>query len=64
MKKQARDLKEGEKIKLAEKIFIITSIEISEIGKHGKSKVRIAAKTDQDEKIVIIRPDNYPVEAI
>ncbi|MAG02936.1 hypothetical protein CMI42_06365 [Candidatus Pacearchaeota archaeon] len=63
MKKVARDLKEGDDIRIADKSFKVLRIEISEIGKHGKSKVRIEAENNGD-KIVIIRPDDYPFELL
>lgn len=63
MKKQAKELVKGEKIKVADKIAIIEDIELSEIGKHGKRKVRIEASTSSGEKIVIIRPEDYLFEA-
>ncbi len=61
MKKYAKDLKKGDKIKIAGENSIVEEIEISDIGKHGKRKVRIVAKNDK-EKLVIIRPEDYPVE--
>lgn len=63
MKKLARELKKGERINLAGEICIVENIEISDIGKHGKRKVRIEAKTAKGEKIVIIRPEDYPFES-
>ena len=60
MKKLARDLKKGDKIKIADQEYIVESIELSEIGKHGKRKVRIEAKNEKGEKIVIVRPEDYP----
>jgi len=60
MKKQAKELKKGDKIMLAEQSCVVEEIEISDIGKHGKRKVRIEAKTEKGEKIVIIRPEDYP----
>ena len=62
MKKKAKELKKGEKIKIAGKEFTIENIEISEIGKQGTRKCRIEAKSDSGEKIVIIRPEDYPFE--
>ncbi|MBI2043081.1 hypothetical protein HYT25_01695 [Candidatus Pacearchaeota archaeon] len=62
MKKQAKDLKKGEKIKIAGKSFLITEFEISDIGKQGKRKVRIVASEETGEKIVLIRPEDYPFE--
>lgn len=62
MKKKAKELKKGEKIKLAGKWFTISEAEISEIGKQGVRKVRIVAISDSNEKIVVIRPEDYPFE--
>ena len=38
--------------------------EISEIGKQGLRKCRIVAVTEDEEKIIIIRPEDYPIEKI
>ncbi len=62
MKKKAKELKKGDKIKIGGKIFTIEDIEISEIGKQGTRKVRILAKSAESEKIIIIRPEDYPFE--
>ena len=62
MRKQAKDLVNGDKIKIAGNDFIIKETEISEIGKHGKRKVRIIALSSSGEKIVVIRPEDYPFE--
>ena len=59
MKKQAKELKKGDEIIIADQKCVISEIEISDIGKHGKRKVRIEAKTEKGEKIVIIRPEDY-----
>ena len=61
MKKNAKDLKKGDKIKIAGTDFVVEEMEISDIGKHGKRKVRIVAKNDK-EKMVVIRPEDYPFE--
>ena len=60
MKKQAKELQQGDKIQIADQEFLVKGVEISEIGKQGKRKVRIEASNNQNEKIVIIRPDDYP----
>lgn len=60
MKKQAKDLKRGDEINIAGQVRIIEEIEISDIGKHGKRKVRIVALSPKGEKIVLIRPEDYP----
>jgi translation elongation factor P/translation initiation factor 5A len=64
MKKQAKDLQKGEKIMITNQECLIQEIEISDLGKHGKRKVRIEALTPKGEKIVIIRPEDYPFESI
>jgi len=60
MKKLAKDLKKEDKIEIAGETGIVESIEISDIGKQGKRKCRIAVVLPNKEKIVIIRPDDYP----
>jgi len=62
MKKIAKDLKKGDKINIAGKVFRIETIEISEIGKQGKRKVRIESKPETGENLVLIRPEDYPFE--
>jgi len=62
MRKKANELKIGEKIKIAGKEFLVENIETSEIGKQGTRKCRIEAKSPTGEKIVIIRPEDYPFE--
>lgn len=63
MKKISKDLKKGDIIILSGKEFIIENIEFSEIGKQGTRKCRIEAKTKEGEKIVIIRPEDYPFDS-
>ena len=63
MKKQAKELVKGDKIKIAGNDFVIDEIEISEIGKQGKRKVRIVAISPSNEKIIIIRPEDYPFDS-
>ena len=60
MKKQAKDLKKGEKIRISDKFCVIEEIELSDVGKHGKRKCRIVAKTEKGERVIIIRPADYP----
>lgn len=69
MKRKAKDLKKRDKIKIAGKTAVIEEIEFSEVAgkgamkeKQGKRKCRIVAKTDTGERIVIIRPDEFPFE--
>jgi len=64
MKILAKDLQIGSRIQLADQICTITEKEISDIGKHGKRKVRIVAANSSGEKIIIVRPDDYPFNVI
>jgi len=64
MKKLAKDLKAGDKIMLAGQKCNVLSIEISDIGKQGKRKVRIEVLSEKNEKIIIIRPEDYPFDVI
>lgn len=64
MKKLAKDIQKGDKIKIANDICEIDNIEISDIGKQGKRKVRLLLKTSSGEKLVIIRPEDYPFESV
>ena len=63
MKKKANELKRGDKIKIAGKGFIIEHTELSEVGKQGARKVRIEAKSESGEKLVVIRPEDYPFDS-
>lgn len=62
MKKKAKDLKKGDKIIIAGGDWIIEETEISDIGKQGTQKCRIVAANAKKEKVVIIRPADYPFE--
>lgn len=64
MKKLAKELKIEDKIVIADQTCTVQDIEVSEIGKHGKRKVRIEAITEQGQRIVIIRPEDYPFDSI
>lgn len=61
--KKASELKKDDKILLASEELIVQDVEISEIGKQGKRKVRISASKSDGEKVVIIRPEDYPFNA-
>lgn len=63
MKKKAKELVKGDKIKILDKVWIVQSIEISDIGKQGSSKCRLELEAN-GEKLAIIRPADYPFEAI
>jgi len=62
MKKKASELKKGDKIIIGNEILVIETIEVSGIGKQGVQKCRIEAKKQNREKIVLVRPSDYPLE--
>jgi len=64
MKKLARELKKGDKIILANQEYTIEELEISDIGKHGMRKVRIVALSPSQERMILIRPEDYPFESL
>ena len=64
MKKPARELKKGDKILMASQEYLIEEIEISDIGKHGMRKVRIVALSPSQEKMILIRPEDYPFDSV
>lgn len=61
MKKPAKELKAGDKIEIAGEKAVIESIEISDMGKQGSQKVRIAAKKINGDGVIVIRPADYPM---
>ncbi len=61
IKKQAKDLKKGDKIEVGGEVLTIEIIEISDSGKQGKQKCRIEALKENKEKVIIIRPSDYPL---
>ena len=61
MSKKAGQLKVGDKLSIGGETLIVESLEVSDIGKQGTKKVRISAKKSNDERIVIIRPEDYPI---
>lgn len=64
MKKIAKDLKKGDVIILGGEQLIIEITEISDIGKQGTKKCRIEAKKNDGERVVIIRPSDYPFSCV
>ncbi len=62
MRKKALEVRKSDKISLGGEILIVEETEISDIGKQGSRKVRIVAKKSTGEKIIIIRPADYPVD--
>ena len=61
MKKKAKELKKGDKVKILGKVWIVENIENSDIGKQGSSKTRLELSAEGNKNI-IIRPSDYPFE--
>lgn len=64
MKKKASELKVGDKISIAGEELKVLVVEVSDIGKQGTKKCRIEASKKNGEKVVIIRPADYPVDVL
>jgi translation elongation factor P/translation initiation factor 5A len=62
MKIEAKELKKGDKIIVGGEELLVESVEISEIGKQGTQKCRIEAVKKNGEKVVLVRPADYPIE--
>lgn len=60
MKKKAKELKKGDQLLIGGEKLTVESTELSDIGKHGTQKCRIEAVKSNGERIVIIRPADYP----
>jgi len=61
-KKKAKELKKGDTISIGAEKLTIENIEKSDIGKQGAEKVRIEAKKASGEKVIVIRPADYPFD--
>ena len=63
MKKPAKDLKKGDKVKILDKVWTVETVENSAIGKQGSSKTRLELEAS-GEKLAVIRPSEYPFEVV
>ena len=61
-KKKAVEIKKGDAILIGGESLTVEEIEVSDIGKQGTKKVRIVARKKTGESIIIIRPEEYPLE--
>jgi len=62
MKKKAEELKKGDSFNIGPESLNVESIELSDVGKQGVKKCRIVALKSNGEKVILIRPSNYPFE--
>ncbi len=60
MKKKAKELVKGDIVLIGGEELKIENIEISDIGKQGTRKCRIEAIKKDRQKVVLIRPADYP----
>jgi len=60
MRKKAKDLAKGDKVLIGGEELEILNIEISDMGKQGTRKCRIEALKKDSQKVVLIRPADYP----
>jgi len=63
MKKIAEKLFKNDFILLGGEKLQVEEIELSDVGKQGVKKCRIVAVRPNKEKIIIIRPSNYPFDS-
>lgn len=63
-KKKAEAIKVGDKLTIEDEVCIVTKVEVSKIGKHGKHKVRIEAESSKKEKKILVRPSDFEVEVL
>lgn len=62
MKKKASEIKVGDSLIIGGEKLKVIAVETSDISKQGAKKCRIEAQRDSNEKIVVIRPADYPLE--
>ncbi len=62
MKRKASEIKSGDVILMSGENLKVTSVELSDIGKQGTQKCRIEALKSSGDKVVIVRPADYPIE--
>lgn len=62
MKKKASEVRVGDVLMVGgERLKVLTS-ELSETSKQGAKKCRLEAQRASGEKVVLIRPADYPLE--
>lgn len=64
MEKQLKDLKPGEKIRFEDNDYTVKSVEVSNIGKHGRSKCRLVVLTKNKEEKVLVRLSDMKTKLI
>jgi len=64
VKKQAKDLIKGEKIKINNQEYVVEGVEVSKLGKQGKPKCRIEALDSSGKKLVIIKLADFEFELV
>lgn len=62
MKKKAKDLKVGDTLVIGGEHLKVATFELSDVAKQGAQKCRIEACKSSGEKVVLVRPADYPLE--
>ena len=63
VKKKASEIKKNDIVSIGGEPVCVEEVEISDIGKQGTRKVRFVVRKKNGEKAIIIRPEDYPVDA-
>ncbi|MEK6899461.1 MAG: hypothetical protein AABW79_05180 [Nanoarchaeota archaeon] len=62
MKKTADKVKIGDFLSIGGEFLKVVQVELSDIGKQGTKKCRIELEKNNGEKVIVIRPADYPFE--
>ena len=63
MKRKAKEIKKGDRVTVGGKKFTVENIELSDIGKQGTKKCRLELIDEKGERLVVIRPEDYPFDS-
>ncbi len=62
MKKKASEIRVGDSLIVGGEHLKVLTCELSETSKQGAKKCRLEAQRTSGEKVVLIRPADYPLE--
>ena len=62
MEKKASHLVKGDIVIISEQKCTVDKVEVSDVGKQGTKKVRFEAIDPKGERIILVRPENYPIQ--
>ena len=64
MEKELKDLKPGERINFEGNNYTVKEVEVSNIGKHGRSKCRLVVIASNKEEKILVRLSDMKAELI